>query len=70
MARGAPGGAGMLRIGMAEGEVDTGELLVLQDMADNTRERDVGTDRVMVPIASRCAERQGERSRTMMCRNS
>ena len=40
-----PVGAGMHAVGVAEREVDAGELLVLQDVADEPRELDVGADR-------------------------
>ena len=43
--RGAlPGLAGVLAIRMAEGDVDAGEFLVLQNVADDVRAGDVGAD--------------------------
>src|SRR6185295_6453197 len=41
---GGPGLAGVLGVGMAEGEVDAGELLVLQDIAADVGDGEVGPD--------------------------
>ncbi len=41
---GVPVGAGVRAVGVAEGDVDARELLVLQDVADDVRELDVGAD--------------------------
>src|SRR5450631_2191239 len=41
---GAPGGAGMLAVWIAEGDVDSGELLVLEDVADDALNAEVGAD--------------------------
>ena len=40
-----PVGAGVRAVGIAERDVDAGELLVLQDVADDVRQLDVGADR-------------------------
>ena len=39
-----PGRAGLAAVGIAEGEVDAGDLLVLQQHADHVLERDVGAE--------------------------
>src|SRR5258708_4619753 len=44
MGRTLPGLAGVLAIGMAEGDVDAGEFLVLQDVADDAGAGEVGAD--------------------------
>ncbi len=41
---GVPVGAGVRAVRVAEGDVDAGELFVLQDVADHVRELDVGAD--------------------------
>ena len=43
--RRVPVGAGVRAVGIAERDVDAGELLVLQDVADDLRQLDVGADR-------------------------
>jgi hypothetical protein len=41
---GLPGGAGVGAVRVAEGYVDAGEFFVLQDVADDALDTDVGTD--------------------------
>ncbi len=41
---GFPGGSGVGAVGVAEGNVDTGELFVLEDVADDAVDADVGAD--------------------------
>ncbi len=41
---GAPGGAGVFAVGVAEGDVDAGEFFVLQDVADDAVDAEVGAD--------------------------
>lgn len=41
---GAPGGAGMFAVGVAEGDVDAGEFLILEDVADDALDAEVGAD--------------------------
>ena len=41
---GAPGRAGVLAVGIAEGDVNAGEFLVLEDVADDALDADVGAD--------------------------
>ena len=39
-----PGGAGVFAVGIAEGDVDAGKFFVLQDVADDALDADVGAD--------------------------
>ena len=41
---GAPGSAGVFAVGIAEGDVDAGKFLILQDVADDAGDADVGAD--------------------------
>jgi hypothetical protein len=41
---GAPGGAGVFAVGIAKGNVDAGKFFVLQDVADDAGDADVGAD--------------------------
>ena len=41
---GAPGSAGVFAVGIAEGDVDAGKFLVLEDVADDAVDADVGAD--------------------------
>ena len=41
---GAPGRAGVLAVGIAEGDVDAGEFFVLKDVADDALDAEVGAD--------------------------
>jgi hypothetical protein len=41
---GAPGGAGVFAVGIAEGDVDAGKFFVLQDVADDALDAEVGAD--------------------------
>ena len=45
MRGGVPIGAGMRAIGITESDVDSGDLLVLQNIADHVVDPDVGADR-------------------------
>jgi len=42
--RGAPGRTGVFAIGVAEGDVDTGEFFVMQNVSDDVGDADVGAD--------------------------
>ena len=44
MGTGAPGGAGVFAVGVAEGDVDAGEFFVLQDVSDDALDAEVGAD--------------------------
>ena len=41
---GLPGGAGVSAVGVAEGDMDAGELFILEDVADDALDADVGAD--------------------------